>query len=104
MGNKKKNLNNFLFLKIPISILSIIIIFEFFAFLLSDYRAIRHSLDKKVAKIEKNNEEIYRNIILFGDSVTQDISDEFDFSNNEKKSSKLNYKSGKWSYWLLYFI
>lgn len=104
MGNKKKNLNNFLFLKIPISILSIIIIFEFFAFLLSDYRAIRHSLDKKVAKIEKNNEEIYRNIILFGDSVTQDISDEFDFSNNEKKVLNLttNQASGLIGCYILY--
>ena len=45
----------FLLIKLPICILSLIILFEILAYLLSDYRAIRHGLDKKVRAIQPAN-------------------------------------------------
>ena len=74
---KKYNLNNFLLVKVPLSILILVVIIELFALLLSDYRAIRHGLDRKVAKIEYKNKNKQHEIILFGDSVTKDLADEF---------------------------
>ena len=67
----------FLLIKVPISLILIILFFEFIAFCLSDYRAIRHGLDRKVSNLE-NNISIYNsNTLLFGDSVTKDIADDF---------------------------
>jgi len=79
----KKNFNRFLLIKIPISIIVLLLFLELLAFLLSNHRAIRHGLDKKVAKIEYNNQKEFHKVILFGDSVTKDIADEFNFSSKE---------------------
>ena len=76
----KNNLINFLFIKVPICICICIFITELIAISLSNYRPIRHGLDRKVAEIELQN--IYGDVdlILFGDSITKDIADEYELS------------------------
>ena len=77
---------------------------ELLAFLLSNHRAIRHGLDKKVAKIEYNNQKEFHKVILFGDSVTKDIADEFNFSSKENNLINLttNRASGLIGSYMLY--
>ena len=50
--NKK---NRFLLIQLPICIFLILLIVEVLTYLLSDYRAIRHGLDRKVSYIENYN-------------------------------------------------
>ena len=71
--NKK---NRFILIQLPICIFLILLIFEILAYLLSDFRAIRHGLDKKVSYIENDNNS-FNDVLLFGDSVTKDIADEY---------------------------
>ena len=72
--NKK---NRFLLIQLPICIFLILLFLEILAYLLSDYRAIRHGLDRKVSYIENTNNNSFNDILLFGDSVTKDIADEY---------------------------
>ena len=72
--NKK---NRFILIQLPICIFLILLIFEILAYLLSDFRAIRHGLDRKVSYIENDNSNSFNDILLFGDSVTKDIVDEY---------------------------
>ena len=72
--NKK---NRFILIQLPICIFLILLIFEILAYLLSDFRAIRHGLDRKVSYIENDNNNSFNDILLFGDSVTKDIVDEY---------------------------
>ena len=79
----KNNLTNFLFLKVPICICICIFITELIAMSLSNYRPIRHGLDRKVAEIELQNKYGDVDLILFGDSITKDIADEYELSPNK---------------------
>ena len=80
------NINNkahkFLLFKVPLSLILIILLFEFIAFCLSDYKAVRHGLDRKVSNLNSNIESYNANILLFGDSVTKDIVDDFNISSD----------------------
>jgi len=80
------NINNkahkFLLFKVPLSLILIILLFEFIAFCLSDYKAVRHGLDRKVSNLNGNIESYNSNILLFGDSVTKDIVDDFNISSD----------------------
>ncbi len=82
MKIKKNSSFAFLFIKLPISLILIILLFEFIAILLSDYRAIRHGLDRKVSNIENNITQYSSSTLLFGDSITKDIVDDFDISSS----------------------
>ena len=72
--NKK---NRFILIQLPICIFLILLILEILAYLLSDFRAIRHGLDRKVSYIENDKNNSFNDILLFGDSVTKDIVDEY---------------------------
>ena len=74
---KIKNKNKFLLIQLPICIFVIVLIIEILAYFLSDYRAIRHGLDRKISYIENHNNDSFNDILLFGDSVTKDIVDEY---------------------------
>lgn len=104
MTNKSKNyFNNFLLFKLPISIVAIVILVEFLSLIFSDYRSIRHGLDRKVANLEKGIKVKSNNILLFGDSVTKDIADHYDISlKNEILNLTTNRASGLLGVNLLY--
>ena len=74
---KIKNKNKFLLIQLPICIFVIVLIIEILAYFLSEYRAIRHGLDRKISYIENHNNDSFNDILLFGDSVTKDIVDEY---------------------------
>ena len=74
--------NKFLLFKVPLSLILSILFFEFISFCLSDYKAIRHGLDRKVSNLNNNISSYNSNIILFGDSVTKDIVDDFNISSD----------------------
>ena len=59
--NKK---NRFLLIQLPICIFLIISIFEILAYLLSNYRALRHGLDRKVSYIENYNNNSFNDILM----------------------------------------
>lgn len=96
--------NEFILIKLPICILLLLFLIESFAFFLSDYRAVRHGLDRKISYIENNNNKIYSEILLFGDSVTKDIADEFSIYKDKKNIVNLttNRASGLLGAILLY--
>lgn len=99
--NKK---NRFLLIQLPICIFFILLITEIFAYLFSDYRAIRHGLDRKVSFIENNNNKNYNEILIFGDSVTKDIVDEYNIYRKNKGIANMttNMASGFIGAFLLY--
>ena len=99
--NKK---SKFLLIQLPICIFLILLIFEILAYLLSDYRAIRHSLDKKVSYIENYNNNVINNILLLGDSITKDIADEYNIYRKDYGIANLttNKASGLIGAFLLY--
>ena len=99
--NKK---NRFLIIQLPICIFLILLIVEILAYLLSDFRAIRHGLDRKVSYIEKFNDDSFKEILLFGDSVTKDIVDEYKIysKNNSIVNMTTNRANGFIGAYLLY--
>ena len=99
--NKK---NRFLLIQLPICIFLILLIVEIIAHLLSDFRAIRHGLDRKVSYIEKFNDDSFKEILLFGDSVTKDIVDEYNVysKNNSIVNMTTNRANGFIGAYLLY--
>ena len=80
------NINNkahkFLLFKVPLSLIFIILLFELIAFFLSDYKAVRHGLDRKVSNLNSKIGSYNSNMLLFGDSVTKDIVDDFNISSD----------------------
>ena len=90
---KVKNKNKFLLIKLPVCVLFILLIIEVIAYFLSDYRAIRHGLDRKVSIIEKSNHYRLNDILLFGDSVTKDIVD--DYNIYRKKNGVANMTTNR---------
>ena len=101
---KNKKAITFLLFKIPFCILMVIIFFELISYLIKDYRAIRHGLDRKVAKIESLNYIHSLDFILFGDSVTKDIADRYNLIPQNLKALNLttNKASGLIGSYLLY--
>ena len=86
MHLKSNNSFTFLIFKLPVALIGIIIVFELFAYFLLDYRAIRHGLDRKVAKIENLPHVTDIDFIFFGDSVSKDIADNFDIIPERKNA------------------
>ena len=99
--NKK---NRFLLIQLPLCIFLILLILEILAYLLSDYRAIRHGLDRKVSYIENYNNYSINDILLFGDSVTKDIADEYNIFREKNGIANMttNRASGFIGAFLLY--
>jgi len=99
--NKK---NRFLIIQLPICIFLILLIFEILAYLLSDFRAIRHGLDRKVSYIENHKNSSFNDILLFGDSVTKDIVDEYNIYRKKYSIANMttNRASGFIGVYLLY--
>ncbi|MDA9708082.1 hypothetical protein N9V56_01380 [Alphaproteobacteria bacterium] len=99
--NKK---NKFILIQLPICILLILLILEILAYLLSDYRAIRHSLDRKVNYIENYNINVRNDILLFGDSITKDIADDYNIYRKKYNIANMttNRASGLVGVFLLY--
>ena len=65
MIKKSKNyFNNFLLFKLPISIVVMVLLVEILSLIFSDYRSIRHGLDRKVTNLEKGI-KFKRNNILY---------------------------------------
>ena len=96
--------NRFLLIQLPICIFLLLLILEILAYLLSDHRAIRHSLDRKVSHIENYNKYISNDILLFGDSITKDIADEYDIYRKKNNIANMttNRASGLVGVFLLY--
>ena len=69
----------FLFIKVPISIFIVLISIELFSMILKNIRPLRHPLDNLLYNLE-NSKPINSKVVLFGDSVTQDIASVFDLS------------------------
>ena len=99
--NKK---NKFLLIQLPICIFLILLILEILAYLLSNYRAIRHGLDRKVSYIENYSNFSINDILLFGDSVTKDIADEYNIFREKNGIANMttNRASGFIGAFLLY--
>ncbi len=99
--NKK---NRFLIIQLPICIFLLLLIFETLAYLFSDFRAIRHGLDRKVSYIENRKNSSLNDILLFGDSVTKDIVDEYNIYKKENGIANMttNRASGFIGVYLLY--
>ena len=88
---KNKQLK-FLVFKLPLSILFLILFVELLSFSLSNHRAVRHDLDKKVAYLENFKINKYKDTILFGDSVTQDVANIF---NLNQKNNIINLTTNR---------
>ena len=73
----KNRFKNYFFVKIPICIFIIILLTELFAFSLSEFSSIRHGLDRKVQELEMKKKYENVELILFGDSVTKEIVDDY---------------------------
>ena len=101
---KIKNKNKFLLIQIPICIFLILLTIEILAYLLSDYRAIRHGLDRKISYLESYNNYSSNDILLFGDSVTKDIVDEYNIYRKKNGIANMttNRASGFIGAFLLY--
>ncbi len=101
--NKNYNKFNFLTIKLPICIIVLITLTEILSYSLSNFRAIRHGLDRKVANLESISLQKETDIILFGDSVTKDIADDYNIG-SERKILNLttNKASGLIGVYLLY--
>ena len=69
----------FLFIKVPISIFIVLISIALFSMILKNIRPLRHPLDNLLYNLE-NSKPINSKVVLFGDSVTQDIASVFDLS------------------------
>ena len=80
-----------------------VLLVEILSLTFSDYRSIRHGLDRKVTNLEKGIKVKRNNILLFGDSVTKDIADHYDISlKNEILNLTTNRASGLLGVSLLY--
>ena len=103
MINKKYIKFNFLTIRLPISIIVLLTLIEILSYSLSNFRAIRHGLDRKVANLENIFIQKDTNILLFGDSVTKDIADDFNLGSNHKiLNLTTNKASGLIGVYLLY--
>ena len=102
--NIKNKAHKFLLFKVPLSLIFIILLFELLAFFLSDYKAVRHGLDRKVSNLNSKVGPYNSNMLLFGDSVTKDIVDDFNISSDCCKVLNLttNRASGLLGAYLLY--
>jgi hypothetical protein len=67
-----KNWLKFIFLQLPLALICITLTAEFLAWALRDYPPIRHPLDRLLAA--QNHIPLNADILLFGDSVTQDVA------------------------------
>ncbi len=86
LHSENKNIRSwkkFIFFQVPISIFVLLITIEIFALSLKNTRPLRHPLDNLVHKLE-NSKPINSNVVLFGDSVTQDIATVYDLSHEGK--------------------
>lgn len=69
----KNGWRKFLLFKLPGTLAAILILIEALAFALEEVRPNRHDLDRLAIIADQTNETINSNIIVFGDSVTQDV-------------------------------
>ena len=69
----KDGWRKFFLFKLPGTLAIILILIEALAFVLEEVRPNRHDLDRLAIVADHSNETIHSEIIVFGDSVTQDV-------------------------------
>ena len=79
----KDGWRKFLLLKLPTTVVAILIFLEALAFALEEVRPNRHDLDRLAIVADHSNGAITSTIIVFGDSVTQDVFKTFRIGGNE---------------------
>ena len=73
----KDGWRKFFLFKLPVTLAVILILIEALAFALKDVRPNRHDLDRLAIVADQPSEAIHAEIVVFGDSVTQDVLKNF---------------------------